>query len=144
MNEDTRNRSLQEALECERGGEPLTGKLLEESSLDLAAYRTVFSALDETPAFSLPKDFAERVVTAVTPEPFAWFERVLVPLAMTALAVATLVFAVPAAITQWADSFRTLPAAHLDLLGVILFIAAGVWLKERLSGKSQVQQSLRS
>jgi len=144
MNEDTRNRSLQEALERERGGEPSAGKLLEDSSLDLAAYRTVFSALDEKPGFSLPKDFADRVVTAVTPEPFPWFERVLVPLAMTALAVATLLFAIPAAITQWADSFRTLLAAHLDLVGVILLIAAVVWIKERFSGKVQGQPPLRS
>lgn len=142
MNEDAQNRSLQEALELKRSGELPAGKRLDDPSADLAAYRTVFAALDETPAFDLPEDFAERVVTAVTPEPFPWFERVLLPVAVTALTIATLVFAIPAAINPWADYFRTLTAAHLDLLGVILFIAAGVWLKERYSRKAQIQQPL--
>ncbi|MCW5552351.1 MAG: hypothetical protein KIS67_09295 [Verrucomicrobiae bacterium] len=144
MNEDTRNRHLQDSLEHERNGELLSGKPPHDLSADLAAYRTVFAALDETPGFSLPKDFADRMVVALTPEPFPWFERVLLPLAVTALTVATLVFAISAAIIQWADSFRGLPTEHLDLLGVVMLIAAGVWLKERFTRRTQSHHTVAS
>lgn len=104
-----------------------------EDRARLAAYRFVYEALADDPAYTLPPGFAEKVAARVTPrrKRFPWFEAVVTP----ALVAAATALYVPPAVAAWIGALQqpdsgaravldAIEAGRPDLvLGAILVLA---------------------